>query len=120
MPVLKGTGKLGFNGTRKSTDAVTQITSIATGVRASGMSGQITTFASTLAAAGEAEFIVTNNRVKVGSVVSVAVGAYAGAGTPVVSVRTVGDGVFTVTLTNLHVSAALDAAVPLQFAIVTI
>lgn len=93
---------------------VTQITSIATGVTVSGLGGQITTVASTLAAAAEAEFEVTNDQVAATDVIALST-TYAGAGTPMLSVRKVGAGVFTITITNVHASDALDAVLVINF-----
>jgi hypothetical protein len=99
--------------------AVPQATSITTGVTLNGSSGQITTVASTLAAGAEATFTVTNAKVLDGTAVVVAcIGAYGGAGTPVAAVTRVAAGSFDVTLTNLHATAALDAAVPINFAVI--
>lgn len=93
---------------------VTQITSISTGVTVSGLGGQITTVASTLAAAAEAEFEVTNDQVAATDVIALST-TYNGAGTPMLSVRKVGAGVFTITITNVHAANALDAVIVINF-----
>lgn len=97
--------------------AVTQITSASTGVTLSKPCGQITTVALTTAAGAEESFIVTNTLVDANDVVVVST-TYAGAGTPAISVKTVGAGVFTIVITNLHASAALDAVVVINFAVI--
>jgi len=97
--------------------AVTQITSAATGVTLSKPTGRITTFALTTAAAAEEVFVVTNTLVAATDVVVVST-TYAGAGTPLVAVRAVAAGSFTVVITNLHASAALDALMILNFAVI--
>ena len=97
--------------------AVTQITSISTGVTLSKPCGQITTVASTLAAAAEAEFVVTNTLVDANDVIAVCT-TYAGGGTPIVYVRAVSAGAFTIGITNVHASSALDAVVVINFAVI--
>jgi hypothetical protein len=97
--------------------AVTQITSAATGVTLSKPCGQITTVALTTAAAAEEAFIVTNTLVDANDVIAVST-TYAGAGTPAVTVKTVGAGVFTIVITNLHASAALDAVLVVNFVLI--
>lgn len=99
--------------------AVTQITSITTGVTLSKPCGQITTVASTLAAAAEAEFVVTNTLVSASDVIVVST-TYDGGGTPIIYVRKVAAGAFTVGITNVHASAALDAVVVINFAVLNV
>lgn len=94
--------------------AVTQITSSATGVTLNTLKGQITTVALTTAAGAEEVFTVTNNKVAAVDVPSVST-TYAGAGTPVVSTKKVAAGAFDIVITNLHASAALNAAVVVNF-----
>lgn len=97
--------------------AVTQITSITTGVTLNKACGQITTVASTLAAAAEAEFTVTNSEVAATDCVVLNT-TYAGGGTPLVQARTIAAGSFKVVITNLHASAALDAVVVINFVVI--
>lgn len=97
--------------------AVTQITSTSTGVTLSKRAGVITTIAGTLAAGAEETFIVTNTEVAVGDVVAVCIGTYAGAGTPIVYVSAVAAGTFSITVSNLHASAALNAAMTINFVV---
>lgn len=97
--------------------AVTQITSASTGVTLSKTCGQITTVALTTAAAAEEAFVVTNTTVAASDVVVVST-TYAGGGTPLVSVKGVAAGSFTIVITNLHATAALDAVLVVNFAVI--
>jgi hypothetical protein len=97
--------------------AVTQATNASTGVTLSKPCGQITTVALTTAAGAEEVFTVTNTEVAATDIVIVST-TYAGAGTPVVGVKKVAAGAFDVVITNLHASAALNAAVVVNFAVI--
>jgi hypothetical protein len=97
---------------------VTQITSITTGVTLNKLSGQITTVSQTVAAAGEADIVVTNNQVKAGDVVLVCIGTHTSAGSFVANVIAVANGSFTIRLTNLHASAAGDAVLVINFTVI--
>jgi len=98
--------------------AVTQASTITTGVTVQGVSGTITTVASTLAAQATVEFIVTNGSVAVGDVVAVST-TYAGAGSPMVSVAQVGAGSFSIVLFNATTATtALNAVVVINFAVI--
>jgi hypothetical protein len=101
----------------KNGGTVTQATSITTGVTLNGLSGRITTVASTLAAAGEATFTVTNSAVAATDVVVLST-TYAGAGTLEVFCSQVAAGTFNITLANLHAANALDAAVVINFVVI--
>lgn len=96
---------------------VTQASSITTGVTLNRASGTITTVASTLAAAAEATFTVTNSHVETTDVVVVST-TYAGAGTPIVYVQKVAAGSFDISISNLHASDALDAVLVINFIII--
>lgn len=96
---------------------VTQATSITTGVTLNGLSGRVTTVASTLAAGAEATFTVTNSSVAATDVVSVST-TYAGAGTVQVFCSKVAAGSFDITITNHHAANALDAAVVINFVVI--
>lgn len=98
-------------------DAVTQATSSSTGVTINKVCGQITTVALTTAAAAEEVFTVTNSKVAATDVIVVTT-TYAGAGTILVGVKKVADGSFDITITNLHASSALNAAVVINFAVI--
>ena len=97
--------------------AVTQITSASTGVTLNKVTGQITTVALTTAAAAEEVFTVTNSNVAATDVVVVST-TYAGAGTIAVSTKKTVAGAFDITIANLHASAALNAVVVINFAVI--
>ena len=96
---------------------VTQITSASTGVTLNKPCGQITTVALTTAAAAEEVFTVTNSVVAATDVVVVSC-TYAGGGTVVVSTKKVAAGAFDIVIANLHATAALDAVVVVNFAVI--
>lgn len=97
--------------------AVTQATSITTGVTCSALSGVITTVSQTVAAAGEADFVVTNTKVDATDVVSVCIKDHTSAGSFVAAVSDVSAGAFTIRLSNLHASAAGDNVLVLNFVV---
>jgi hypothetical protein len=96
--------------------AVTQITSAATGVTLNKFAGQITTVALTTAAAAEEEFTVTNSKVDANDVIALST-TYAGAGTPMLSVKGVAAGSFKVVITNVHAANALNALMVINFVV---
>jgi hypothetical protein len=97
--------------------AVTQITSATTAVTLNKFCGQITTVALTTAAAAEEAFVVNNSKVDANDVIAVST-TYAGGGKPMVWVTNVGAGAFTVNISNVHASAALDAVLVVNFAVI--
>lgn len=97
--------------------AVTQATSITTGVTCSALSGVITTVSQTIAAAGEADFVVTNTKVAATDCVTVSIKDHTSAGTFLASVSDVSAGAFTIRLTNLHASAAGDNVLVINFVV---
>ncbi len=97
--------------------AVTQITNRSTGVTLSKPCGTITTDATSLAAAGEATFIVTNTLVAATDVVVVCATGGQTAGTSIPAVTAVAAGSFSITLTNLHASTADTGAMVISFAV---
>lgn len=97
--------------------AVTQASSASTAVTLNKLCGQITTVALTTAAAAEEVFTVNNTEVAATDVVAVSL-TYVGAGTPIVSVKGVAAGSFVIVISNLHASAALDALVKINFAVI--
>lgn len=97
--------------------AVTQATSISTGVTLNKVTGKITTVAATTAAGAEDTFTVTNGEARATDVVVLST-TYAGGGTPLVYCKKVANGSFDVTISNLHASAALDAALVINFVII--
>ncbi len=95
--------------------AVTQATSITTGVTCNALSGVITTVSQTVAAGAEADIVVTNSKVAATDVVVACIKTHTSAGTFVVSVAAVAAGQFTLRLTNLHASAAGDNVLVINF-----
>jgi hypothetical protein len=97
--------------------AVTQATSISTGVTCNAYTGFITTVSQTVAAGAEAQFTVTNNKVAATDVVNVSIKTHTSGGTFIPAVTAVAAGSFQITLTNLHASAAGDNVLILNFAV---
>ena len=97
--------------------AVTQITSRSTGVTLNTICGQITTDTTSLAAAAEATFTVTNSAVAATDVVVVSI-TPGGTGTPMAYVSSVAAGSFAITISNLHASTADTSADVINFAII--
>lgn len=95
--------------------AVTQATSITTGVTCSAYSGVITTVSQTVAAGDEAEFTVTNTKVAATDIVVACIKTHTSAGTFSVHVSAVAAGSFKLRLTNLHASAAGDNVLVINF-----
>jgi hypothetical protein len=95
--------------------AVTQATSITTGVTCSAYCGVITTVSQTVAAGAEAEFTVTNTNVAATDVVVACIKTHASAGSFIVAVSAVAAGSFKLHLTNLHASAAGNNALVINF-----
>ena len=95
--------------------AVTQATSITTGVTANALTGVITTVSQTVAAGAEAEFTVTNSEVAATDVVVACIKTHTSAGAFAVDVSAVAAGSFKLRLTNLHASAAGDNELLINF-----
>lgn len=97
--------------------AVTQITSIVTGVTVSGgNSGVITTFSAVTAAATTSVFTVTHPRCALTSVIIVNISDYAGTtGLPSVSVDNILAGTFDIVIQNNHSAAALNGVLKIAF-----
>lgn len=106
------------NVTLSNGGTVTQATSITTGVTLNTSSGQITTVSTTLAAAAEAEFVVTNSQVAATDVVIVNLAVTSSAGTPIAVVSRVAAGSFTILVANLHAANALDNTLVINFAVI--
>lgn len=115
LSVTTASGSIGY-GTGAG-GAVTQITSSSTGVTLSKPTGQITTVALTTAAGAEETFTVTNTLVAATDTIVVST-TYAGAGTPLVFVKKVAAGSFDISITNVHATAALDALMVINFALI--
>ena len=95
--------------------AVTQITTISTGVTCDAYSGVITTVSQTIAVGGEADFVVTNNKVAATDVIVASIKDHTSAGTFEVSVADVSAGAFTLRLTNLHAANAGNNVLVINF-----
>lgn len=108
-----------FAGPISTTDygSVTQITSAATGVTLDKAAGVITTVTQNIAAAGEVQFTVTNNKVKVTDIPVVAIRSGTVGGTTVANVTAVAAGSFQITLTNLHATVAETGVLLINFVV---
>lgn len=97
---------------------VTQLTAITTGVEVNASAGVITTVSSTLAAGSNATFIVTNSHVTATSVILLTPDDSATAGLAKLNVQTVGAGVFSINITNVHSANAFNNVVKIHFLVV--
>lgn len=97
--------------------AVTQASSITTGVTCSAYSGVITTVSQTVAGGAEAEFTVTNTKVRATDVVVACIKTHTSAGEFIVGVSAVADGSFKLRLTNLHASTAGNNVLVINFVV---
>jgi hypothetical protein len=95
--------------------AVTQVTSISTGVTCNGYTGVITTVSQALAAGADAEFTVTNSNVRATDVVVACIKTHTSAGDFIVGVSAVADGSFKLRLTNLHAATAGNNVLVINF-----
>lgn len=95
--------------------AVTQATSITTGVTCSAYSGVITTVSQTVAAGAEAEFTVTNTKVAATDIVVACIKTHISAGTFVANVSAVAAGSFNIQLTNLAAATAGNNVLVINF-----
>lgn len=100
--------------------AVTQATNRITGVTLSKLAGQITTNNASLAAETAAAFVVTNTAVAIGDVPVLAIQSGSNGGNTTVSVTTVTNGSFTITVANQNASggAAETGAIIINYAVV--
>jgi hypothetical protein len=97
--------------------AVTQASSITTGVTCSAYSGVITTVSQTVAAGAEAEFTVTNTLVEATDVVVACIKTHTSAGSFIVATSAVAAGSFKLHLTNLHASTAGNNVLVINFVV---
>jgi hypothetical protein len=97
--------------------AVTQASSISTGVTCNAYSGVITTVSQSVAAGAEADFVVTDNKVAATDIVVACIKTHTSAGSFIVAVAAVAAGQFTLRLTNLHASAAGDNVLVINFVV---
>jgi hypothetical protein len=96
------------------TGAVTQLTSITSGVSLLTQAGLITTVTATLATQGSASFAVTNPVVSASTVVLANMSNYTGTGLPIVRVTNTTTGSFTLTVNNLDATSALNAPIKIS------
>jgi hypothetical protein len=108
------TGGIGY--ITGSGGAVTQITSVTTGVTLNKVTGQITTVALTLAAGASARFTVTNSAINLTDI-PVLSPVYGGAGTLSVWPTNNLGGSFDIVLFNAHPSAALNSTAEINFGV---
>lgn len=97
--------------------AVTQASSITTGVTCNAYSGVITTVSQTVAGGAEASFTVTNNKVAATDVVLVSIKTHTSAGLFFPAVTAVAAGSFQISLANLDAAAGNNVLV-INFAVV--
>lgn len=102
----------------ESTGTVTQATDRSTGVTLNAYQGQITTNAASLAAAAEATFTVTNNKVNAASIPVIALKTPSATATSIAYVSKVQDGSFDITVSNLHASTADTSASVISFFVI--
>lgn len=117
--LLLKTANKGLGFTTGAGGAVTQATSITTGVTLSKMCGTITTVSSTLAAGADATFTVTNTDVAATDTVVACIKSYGGTadGIPVVNVTAVAAGSFDLNIRNTG-AVTLDAVILINFAVI--
>lgn len=113
-----GTGPRGYATGYGAGGAVTQLTNRSTGVTLSKLCGSITTDTTSLAAAGEATFIVTNTLVAATDVVVVSLQTPSATGLSIPFVSTTAAGSFSITLSNLHASTADTSASVINFVVI--
>lgn len=101
---------------RQRQTAVTQGTSITTGVTCNAYTGVITTVSQTVAGGAEASFTVTNDKVAATDTVVVAIKTHTSAGLFFAAVTAVAAGSFRVSLANLDAAAGNNVLV-LNFAV---
>lgn len=104
--------------THEGQTAVTQATSVTTAVTCNALSGVITTFAQTAAAAAEVDFTVNNSEVAATDIVVVCIKTHTSAGTFIAAVSAVADGSFQVRLTNLSAATAGNGVLVLNFFVI--
>lgn len=101
--------------THEGQTAVTQITSITTGVTCNALSGVITTVSQTVTAGAEADIVVTNSSVVATDIVVACIKTHTSAGSFIVAVVAVAAGSFKLRLTNLHASVDGDNVLVINF-----
>ena len=101
--------------------AVTQLTSITTGVTINQRRGVITTVSQTIAAGAEATFTVTNSTVHLEDFIVVHLRSTSSAGGPFLAYcSAVADGSFDITITNPHAATAGNNTLLINFAVLSV
>ena len=95
--------------------AVTQLTSISTGVTCNAYSGVITTVSQTVAAGAEAEFTVTNDKVAATDIIVPVIKTHTSQGSFHVGINQVAAGSFKVQLSNMHATLAGNNVLVISF-----
>jgi hypothetical protein len=99
--------------------AVTQLTSITTGVTLNNPSGVITTVSSTLGALSATAFTLTNSFITASSIVLASIANYSAiystGGTPLVNVSGISAGSCTIEFLNVHTGSSLAGVVKISF-----
>lgn len=107
----------GFIASQGIGGAVTQITSSSTAVTLNKLAGAITTVALTTTAGAEEVFTVNDTLIGANDTINFGT-TYAGAGTPAITSKKIVAGTsFDIVITNLHASAALNAAMVINYTI---
>lgn len=114
---IKSSGTLGIGYATGAGGAVTQITSRATGVTLSKMSGTITTINTSLAALAVATFTVTNTLVAIGDVVVVSQQSGAVNTKTIVNVTAVAAGSFNISIYNADASTAETGTILINYVV---
>ena len=103
------------------TGAITQITTISTGVELDTIKGIITTVSATTAGLGVSTFTLTNNKITTTSNIRVYLVDYAGTietnGIPLIVAQTRGAGSIVINIANLHATNALSGILNIGFEI---
>ena len=99
---------MGYTNSRRQ-EVISAAGSDATTGTLNALKGRIKISPSDIAAGATDEITITNNRVKTDSLVLVSVTSYTGDGVPHVAVKTLADNTITLTLANVHGSAAFSS-----------
>lgn len=115
--IIAADGGVGYPAGQGAGGAVTQATSSSTAVTLNKLAGAITTVALTTAAGAEEVFTVNDTLIGANDTINFGT-SYAGAGTPAITSKKIVAGTsFDIVITNLAASAALNAAMVINFTI---
>ncbi|OWK34304.1 hypothetical protein [Fimbriiglobus ruber] len=115
--LLSSSPTAGVGYTTGSGGTVTQATSRTTGVTLNTVTGQITTNATSLAAAAYAQFTVTNSTMGAADTVNLSIASGSNSGNSVAYVSGVAAGSFKITVYNAATSTAETGAIVINYAI---